>query len=346
KGRSLRTQTTVGKDRDVIADAFGLVHVVGGEKHGCALVTQIADARPEHEPYLRIEARRGLVEDQELGLVHQRERDGQASLHATGQQTHRRPCVRAEFEKRDQLRGTAPEFGLAKQVVTPEDAEVLEGGECLEKYVLLKRDTKPRPHGARMERYIEPEHTHRARARLGNAVQHAQGGRLAGAVWTQESEAKTRRDVEVEPVYRQAIAKALGHGSQLGDGGDRERETSLRGRHLSPEPSMRIEGAVAAQKPPEVVKPLPRRIDTRPGGLLPQWSTILWNTPSSPCIPLSSRTCGAATPSSRCFTGRFGISRPHSRCMRCCSAYSTARSSICIPRSAPSSCSRPMACFA
>ena len=67
-------------DGQAVAERLGLFHVVRREDHGAPLALHPADHLPEGAPGLRVEARRGLVEEDELGIVHERQRHGQALL--------------------------------------------------------------------------------------------------------------------------------------------------------------------------------------------------------------------------------------------------------------------------
>ena len=59
-------------DRDAIAEPFGLVHVVGGEKNGPAAFPQAANDVPELAARLWVQARGGLVEEEQLRVADQR----------------------------------------------------------------------------------------------------------------------------------------------------------------------------------------------------------------------------------------------------------------------------------
>src|SRR5262245_1480188 len=74
---SLRDDPAVVDDRDAVAEAFGLLHVVRREEHRAAGGLEDGDPLPELEPALRIEAGRRLVEEQDLGVPGERAGDGQ-----------------------------------------------------------------------------------------------------------------------------------------------------------------------------------------------------------------------------------------------------------------------------
>jgi len=56
-------------DRQPIRELLGLLQVVGGEQHSGAALQQVTDQLPRPLPALRIQARRGLVQEQHLGVA-------------------------------------------------------------------------------------------------------------------------------------------------------------------------------------------------------------------------------------------------------------------------------------
>ena len=62
----------IGEVDDAIA-AFRFVHVVGGNQNGHAFEGEVVDFVPEVPPGLRVHACRGLIQQEELWIVH---RDG------------------------------------------------------------------------------------------------------------------------------------------------------------------------------------------------------------------------------------------------------------------------------
>jgi hypothetical protein len=65
-------------DRQAIAQDLGLLHVVGGQQHRAALRLEPADDVPQGPSCGRIEARRGLVEEDQLRVVDKGKGDGQS----------------------------------------------------------------------------------------------------------------------------------------------------------------------------------------------------------------------------------------------------------------------------
>src|SRR5438067_377774 len=93
-GRVLVDQATRRPGRDdlrlvhhdqPVAQLLGLVHVVRGQDDGHALLLEPVKAIPNQVPRLRVEAGRGLVEQEKAGLVDERTGDREPSFHATGE---------------------------------------------------------------------------------------------------------------------------------------------------------------------------------------------------------------------------------------------------------------------
>ncbi len=98
-----REQPAVVDDRDPLAELVGLFHVVRREHDRLAPPVQLADHVPQREPALRIEAGGRLVEEQHVGVVHDRPGDHQPLRHAARQLVHVRRGAVGEPELLEQL---------------------------------------------------------------------------------------------------------------------------------------------------------------------------------------------------------------------------------------------------
>src|SRR5262249_32235085 len=96
---------------------------------------------PEREPYRRIEAGRGLVEHEELGMVHERERHGEPAPEAARERLHRDAGMRAQLEEVEELLDALREHGLAQQGVATEAPQVVDRRDGVDEHVFLERDT-------------------------------------------------------------------------------------------------------------------------------------------------------------------------------------------------------------
>ncbi len=69
-------------DGDAVAEALGLLHVMGRVDDGAPLAVQRLDAFEDPVARLRVHAHRGLVQQQQVGVVHHGRGEIQAALHA------------------------------------------------------------------------------------------------------------------------------------------------------------------------------------------------------------------------------------------------------------------------
>ena len=89
--RALGDDPPCGDDRDAVGQALGLLHVVGGQEDGLAELAQTVDDLPGGAARRRVEARCRLVEEDQLGIADQRERDVQPAALAARQRSPRAP---------------------------------------------------------------------------------------------------------------------------------------------------------------------------------------------------------------------------------------------------------------
>src|SRR5258708_10783424 len=75
-------EMTAGDEGDGVADFFDLIHAVGAEEDGLALLAQVDERVHEKRGGDGIEAAEGLVHDDEIGVVEQRGDELDLLLHA------------------------------------------------------------------------------------------------------------------------------------------------------------------------------------------------------------------------------------------------------------------------
>ena len=80
RGRAFGDDLAVVDDRHAVGQCVGLVEVMGGEKDGGAAVVHLHHLLPNAGTALRIETRSRLVEEEQLGVVHQAEPDVEPAL--------------------------------------------------------------------------------------------------------------------------------------------------------------------------------------------------------------------------------------------------------------------------
>src|SRR3954447_16542210 len=101
--RALRDEAPLLDDRDAVAECLRLVEVVRGQEDRLAEVLQRAHDVPRRAPRRRVEAGRRLVEEDQLGVADQREREGQAPQLAAAERPRVRAGLLGEARQRDHL---------------------------------------------------------------------------------------------------------------------------------------------------------------------------------------------------------------------------------------------------
>jgi hypothetical protein len=181
------------------AELVGLLHVVGGEEDGLALAVQLLHDLVEGQAALGVEAGGRLVEEEDVGLVHDRPGHHEPLGHAAGQREHRGVGEAVQLDAVDEAVGG----GLGRLARHPEEPpvedEVLLHGEAAVERVRLRDDADDPLGLGRRGDDVDPAHHGAARRRDDPGGQHPGGRRLAGAVGAEQAEdlAAAHRQVEV-----------------------------------------------------------------------------------------------------------------------------------------------------
>ncbi len=224
-GRALRDDLPVVHDDEAVAELLRLVHGVGRESERHALGAELPELLPDAVARLRVERRRGLVEYEEARLVDQPARDEDApSLPAREDVDPLRGAVR-ELEEGEELVDPGARLLRVEVVVARVDGEVLAGRELDLEVVLLRDDSEPALHLTWRAHDVESEDREIASSGRARAVDHLHGRRLPGSVGSEEAEALSGADLEVdsrdgdegaEPLLEAARADdGVGHGSSI-----------------------------------------------------------------------------------------------------------------------------------
>ena len=222
-GRAARDLPPEAQDVHVIGDAHHEVHVVLDEENGeVEVVADLLDEGAELGDLLVVQPARGLVEEEEPWLRHERARQLDALLDAVGQRRGRELRALAESDdvenlERVRLAGAPPTAVRA-------DEHVLEHGHRPEELDVLERPRDPLPHdlvGRRLEDRGAVEQ-HFARVRLVEPGDDVEGRRLAGAVRPDQPGDVPFLDVERDAVERDDSAEAQGDVPYLEEGHPQE----------------------------------------------------------------------------------------------------------------------------
>src|SRR5439155_17707836 len=108
----------------LVAERLGLLHVLGRQEHRRTAVAELLDEGPERPTGRRIEAGRRLVEEHDLGIVDERERDREALPLTAGELARLRVAPLAKVQERDELLGRQ-----RSAIEAPEEVEHLDDGQ-------------------------------------------------------------------------------------------------------------------------------------------------------------------------------------------------------------------------
>ena len=201
---------TGAQDADPVAERLDLGQDVAREQHRAAGAGLLAHALREHRLHQRVEARGGLVEQQQLDVGGER-----------GDQRHLLPVPlavaaaapgRVEVEALEQVRAAA-RVDAAPQPA--EQVDDLAAGERRPQVDVAGHVGQPAVQRRRVAPRVAAEQPHRAGVRPQQAEQHPDRGRLAGAVGPQEAVHLAGADLEVQPVEGDGAAEGLAEPGDL-----------------------------------------------------------------------------------------------------------------------------------
>ena len=130
-GRALGDHAAAVDHGDEVGQAVGLVEVLRGQQHRRALGHQPFDRRPHLQAAARVQAGRGLVEEEHRRAGDERRRQVQAPAHAAGVGLHGAIGRLHEVEALEQLLPAPLGRRAALAVQAPDHDQVLEAGEVL-----------------------------------------------------------------------------------------------------------------------------------------------------------------------------------------------------------------------
>src|SRR5262249_7030355 len=153
---------------------------------------------PDQVPRLRIEARRRLVEDQQLGIVDERAREREAAFHPSRQRAQARIAPSRKASKFEQRRDADRERPPVYVEIATVYLQVLGDREVRIEVVLLRDDADADSRASRRTRHRLADHLDPPAIRVDQAETAAQRRRLAGAVRPEQSKALAAPDLERE----------------------------------------------------------------------------------------------------------------------------------------------------
>ncbi len=201
-GRALGHQTTPGDDPDPVGQFVGLLQVLGGEEDGHRQFgIEPTDLRPHAVAAGRVQSRGGLVEEEDLGVVHQGGGQIEPALHPAGIGADAPVDGPTDVHQIQNVAESGPDLGRS-QPVEPS----LEGEQFPARLTVVQRggleghpDTEPHLLGFLDD--VVAGHRGVPGARAQQRAQHPQEGGLARSVRTQEPVDLSGGDVQVNPVH-------------------------------------------------------------------------------------------------------------------------------------------------
>src|SRR6267143_4479192 len=205
--RAERDDLAVIHDRDAVAQPLGFLHVVRREQHGAASGAKPADDLPQLPARVRVETRRRLVEEQQLGLAHQRARHRQPLLLSAGERHHARLPLFVELDEREHfLDRVRLAIKRSKQREYFADRELVGELRCLQ---LNAQPLAQRAPGSAFAPR-RPQNLDVAAVGRRQPLEDLDGGGLPGAVRAEQSKALARAHGEIEARDSHDVTEALG----------------------------------------------------------------------------------------------------------------------------------------
>ena len=149
---------------------------------------QLVDQRPQAHARLRIQARGGLIQEQDLGAMDQRPGDHQAPPIATGEPVWLEISEGCQAEALQQGLDTAVQIRDARPEIAGGNAQIPAHTEIAIEGVILGTDADGTLGRADLPSEITTLEADTAGIRPQKAVEHAQGGGLAGPVGPQDAD--------------------------------------------------------------------------------------------------------------------------------------------------------------
>ena len=188
-------------DRHVVGQLVGLLQVLGGEEDRGPVVVERPHLLPDRLAADRVEARGRLVEEEHPRFVDQGGGQVEAALHAAGVGADPAVGGFVEADPLEQGVGALLAGGARQPLQGRLQPNQLAPGHQRVQRRLLQGDPDRGSHGAGLADHVVPGDGGPTGGRQQQRGQHADGGRLAGAVGTEEAEDLALGDLEVDALH-------------------------------------------------------------------------------------------------------------------------------------------------
>jgi hypothetical protein len=195
-------------------EAFGLLHVGGGDDHahGAAFAADTVDQVPELLARQRVDAGRRFVEDQQVGVVDQGAAEPEFLLHAARELARRARQEGLQAGAGGQLvDALAALCGVVAEQATEELQVLLDRQRRVEVASQTLRhvgDARANAVAVALARHVAAQHLQATLLQLARAGKQRQQARLADAVGTDQADHATGRDRQRDVVERDSLAIA------------------------------------------------------------------------------------------------------------------------------------------
>lgn len=221
--RAKRDHFSVIHDRDAVAEAFGLIHIVGGEDDRASGGAELLDEIPELAARLRVETGRRLIEEEKLGVADEGARERETLLLSARESADAGVLLFLELHEGNHVAHFT--------AFVEERAEQPNGffdGELLRELRFLELNAEAFAEVAGVLGPAATEDGDVTAVGGGESLADLDGGGFAGAVGSQEAEALAGAHVEVEAIDGDDI------GVRLTECAERERhgEAGARGGEI------------------------------------------------------------------------------------------------------------------
>src|SRR6266576_109967 len=217
-----RIGSTIGNKLAVIdvcnvAATLGFVHVVGSHKKSYAVTGKLEEQIPKLAARDGIDAGRGLVEKEKLGLVQHGAAKSQALLPAAGKLGGQTVQVGAESVKLNDFLDAPLEASGLETVNPAVKLQIFRNGQIVVEAKILRHVPDALAHGFGIGTNVEAFYPRGATTQRQQASEHLDDGRFSAAVGTEEAEDFTFFHTKAHVVDRREIAEAA-HKMLGGDG--------------------------------------------------------------------------------------------------------------------------------
>src|SRR4030095_5122096 len=203
-------QDPAGLDEpDLVTQLLGLAHVVRGEddRHS-PLAPECSDVMTHAHRDVGVEAERGLVEEQQLGIVHERLGQRHALLEAGGQLVVPDAAVRRQLVLLDQPVHATAKGPAGEAVEAAIERHDLVNPETPQERRSAAGHVEPAPHARRLAHHVVAEHAHLPAVGRQQRAQDRQQRGLARAVRPQQPEDGAALDGQRDSAQRDGLAPA------------------------------------------------------------------------------------------------------------------------------------------